>query len=70
MKRKLLTVIYIILVMVILSMNETYSFTHKIFKQTETQEEYSKGMEINSRGFLIHLVIFIILISFPVFVKL
>ena len=56
--------------MVILSMNETYSFTHKIFKQTETQEEYSKGMEINSRGFLIHLVIFIILISFPVFVKL
>ena len=70
MNRKFLTIVYIILVMVIFSLNETYSVTHKIFGKKLTQEEYSTGLKITSLGFLIHLVFFTILIILPVVVRL
>jgi hypothetical protein len=70
MSRKILTIVYIVLVMVVFSLNETYSVTHKIFGKHLTQEEYSTGLRINSLGFIIHLVFFTILIILPVVVKL
>ena len=63
--RKLLTIIYLILVMVLVSLKETYSVSHKIFANEITLEEYTDNI-----GFLIHLAVFSLLVALPVFVKL
>jgi hypothetical protein len=68
--KKVLTIFYIILVMVLISLNETYSITRKIFYPELSEESYSTGMDIKSPGFLIHLILFSLLVSLPVFVKL
>ena len=63
--RKLLTIIYLILVMVLVSLKETYSVTHKIFANEQSIEDYTENI-----GFIIHLVVFSLLVALPVFVKL
>ncbi len=63
--RKLLTIIYLILVMVLVSLKETYSISHKIFANELTLEDYTENI-----GFIIHLVVFSLLVALPVFVKL
>ena len=65
MRSKYLTIIYIILVMVLVSLKETYSITHKIFGSKLSEQEYSDTL-----GFLIHILIFSALISVPLIVKL
>jgi hypothetical protein len=70
MTRKILTIIYFILAMILVSLSETYSITHKFFRNlvgNPTQEEYSTGMKI-SYGFLIHIILFSILVTIPLFI--
>ena len=62
---KLLTLIYIILVMILVSLNETYSVTHKIFYPEIPEKSYRED-----EGFLIHILFFSLLVSLPVFVRL
>jgi hypothetical protein len=63
--RKLLTIIYLILVMVLVSLKETYYVTHKIFANEQSIDDY-----IDNLGFVIHIIMFSLLVALPVFVKL
>jgi phosphate starvation-inducible membrane PsiE len=62
--KKILTVFYLILVMVLVSLKETYSITNKIFYPGLSENEYTSGP-----GFLIHIVFFSLLVLIPVYAK-
>jgi hypothetical protein len=62
--KKILTVIYLILVMILVSLKESYDMTNKIFYPELSENEYTTG-----KGFLIHIAIFSLLVLIPVYVR-
>ena len=67
---KLSNVIYLLFViglMVFVSLSWTYKQTKKIFADSDTQTSYGVGMDYSSKGFIIHVIIFSILIFMPLF---
>ena len=63
-----LTVVYTVLLMVLLSLDGTYTLTHTLFGNligNPSQDKYGMGMRLTSPGFIIHLIIFTILIVAP-----
>jgi len=64
----ILTTVYTLLIMILLSLDGTYTLTHTLlggFIGNPGQEKYGTGMRLNSPGFIIHLVIFAILLVTP-----
>ena len=64
----LLSTIYTVLLMLLLSLDGTYTITHTLFGSfigNPSQETYGTGMRLKSPGFIIHLIIFAILLISP-----
>ena len=64
----ILTTIYTLLVMVLLSSDGTYTLTYTIlgrFIGNPSQEKYGTGIKITSPGFIIHLIFFALLLVIP-----
>ena len=60
--------LYTVLVMVLVSLDGTYSITYNLFGKlvgSKDQTEYGTGMNIKNRGFLLHILVFAILIVIP-----
>jgi len=67
-KDMLLGVLYAVLAMVLVSLNNTYSITYNLFGKllgSSSQDSYGKGNTFKNPGFLLHIVVFAILIAIP-----
>jgi hypothetical protein len=54
--------------MVLVSIDGTYNITHALFGNligVPDQKEYSTGLSLKNKGFLIHVVVFALLIALP-----
>jgi hypothetical protein len=56
--------IYTVLVMILVSLDGTYSITHSLCSKT-SQEKYGTGMTFKNKGFILHILIFTLLILTP-----
>jgi hypothetical protein len=64
----MLSTLYIVLAMVLVSLDGTYNLTYnvlKIFGFKTKQEKYGIGMKLNQTGFLLHIVVFAVLVAVP-----
>ena len=64
----ILTTVYTLFLMILLSLDGTYNLTHTIlgrFVGSPSQETYGTGMKLSSPGFIIHLILFAILLVMP-----
>jgi hypothetical protein len=64
----ILTTVYVLILMVLLSLDGTYTLTHTIlgrFIGSPSQEKYGTGMKLNSPGFIIHLILFAVFLIIP-----
>jgi hypothetical protein len=59
-----LSTIYTVLVMILVSLDGTYNITHSLFSKT-SQEKYGTGMSFKNNGFILHIIIFTLLILAP-----
>ena len=58
--------LYIVLAMMLVSLDGTYNITHKLFGNILGQPDqinYGVGMKCTNRGFLLHMLVFAALIS-------
>jgi len=65
-----LTTLYLTLVFVLVSLNNTYKITYVIFGKAlgdKTQESYGVGTNFNQKGFLLHVLVFALLVALPMF---
>ena len=63
-----LSVLYVVIIMIIVSLDGTYTITHTLFGRfigKPSQEKYGTGMRLTSPGFIIHLIIFTALLLMP-----
>jgi len=67
-KMIMLSTLYIVLAMVLVSLDGTYNITYKILKMFGikiNQDDYGTGMRLNQKGFLLHIVVFAALVALP-----
>jgi hypothetical protein len=57
-----LSTLYTVLVMILVSLDGTYNVTHFILGGGD---DYGVGMSLRSRGFYVHIILFAILIALP-----
>ena len=70
MTNLLLCTLYTVFVMIIVSLSMTYNITYKLFGKmlgSMSQMSYGEGMKFNQPGFLLHIVVFALLISIPMY---
>jgi hypothetical protein len=70
MTKLLLCTLYAVVVMVIVSLSLTYNITYKLFGKmlgSMGQMSYGTGMSFNQPGFLLHIVVFALLIYVPMY---
>ena len=62
--------LYTVLVMVLVSLDVTYSITHSLFGHflVPLKMDYGVGMSIKNVGFLLHVVVFALLIVLPMLI--
>jgi len=60
---KLLLILYLVLCMVLVGLDNTYSLTEKIFGQED--EDYGVGNNLSNKGFILHIIVFAALIAVP-----
>ena len=61
-----LSTIYTLLVFLLVSLDGTYNITHFIFGNfIPANKDYGKGMSIKNTGFLIHAILFAVLVALP-----
>jgi hypothetical protein len=63
-----LSVVYTVLVLIVVSLDGTYNITHTLFGGfigNPSQTEYGTGVKLISPGFIIHTLIFTLLILMP-----
>ena len=62
-----LSTFYTVLAMILVSLDGTYNITHAFFGNilNSEQKDYGVGMSLNNTGFLIHIVLFGVLIALP-----
>ena len=56
--------------MIIVSLSMTYDVTYKLFGSilgSTNQTSYGHGMNFNQRGFLLHIIVFALLIFVPMY---
>ena len=71
MHTPILCTLYTVIVMIIVSLSLTYNITYKFFGDfvdKTTQESYGTGMDFKQPGFLIHIIVFAILIFIPSYI--
>jgi hypothetical protein len=66
----LLSTLYTVLAMILVSLDGTYNITYNVLKSLglnsmRDQEEYGTGMKLNQKGFLLHIVVFALLVAVP-----
>ena len=64
----ILSVVYTVGVMILLSLDGTYNLTHTLFGNfigNPNQTDYGTGMKLSSPGFIIHLILFVGFIVAP-----
>ena len=67
----LLSTLYSVLAMFLVSLDATYNITYTLFGNlvgATDQASYGTGMSIKQKGFLLHLVVFALLIAIPMLV--
>ena len=65
-----ITTLYAVLAFVLVSLDTTYSLTQSIFGNlvgASSTNPYGRGQSLNNRGFLLHIVVFALLIAVPMF---
>ena len=70
MNKQLICSLYTVIVMIIVSLSMTYSITYKLFGKlfgSITQTSYGDGMKFNQPGFLLHIIVFALLIYVPMY---
>jgi len=63
-----LSTIYVVFIMLLVSLDGTYNITYTLFGSfigKPSQEKYGIGMRLGNPGFIIHLIIFTILLVMP-----
>jgi hypothetical protein len=70
-KNIMLITVYIVLAMILVSIEGTYKITYKLFgKMTkDTQTHYGTGMTFKEPGFWIHIFVFALLVMIPMLFK-
>ena len=66
-----LSTIYVVFIMLLVSLDGTYNITYTLFGSfvgKPSQEQYGTGMRLGNQGFIIHLIIFTILLVMPMLV--
>jgi len=63
LKIKFLCVLYLVLAFVLVSMSSTYTLTGKVFGKA--LGPWPVGMDIKSKGFWVHVVVFALLVAVP-----
>lgn len=69
-KTLILSIIYAVLAMVLVSLDATYNITYTLFGKlvgAGSQQAYGVGMKLKQPGFLLHVVVFAVLIAVPMF---
>ena len=69
-KMLLLSVLYVALAMILVSLNGTYKITYSIFGSllgAKDLSSYGTGMSFKQPGFLLHIVVFAALVAVPMF---
>ena len=61
----ILSTIYTVLAMVLVSLDVTYNITSSLIGG---DEDYGKGMSLKNKGFFLHIFIFCLLIAIPMLV--
>ena len=72
MNSQIMCILYAVVVMVIVSLDSVYGLTYKLFGGlvgSGTQDDYATGMQLNEPGFIIHVIVFALLLSLPLFMK-
>jgi hypothetical protein len=70
-KNMLLCILYTVLAFVFVSLDGTYQLTYKLFgKMTgKSQADYGTGNKLPQPGFIIHILVFALLIALPMFLN-
>lgn len=66
----ILSLVYTVVVFVVVSLNLTYNLTNKVFGKVvgqPNQASYGLGLSLNNRGFLLHILVFALLVGIPMF---
>ena len=67
-KKSLLFIAYIVAVMVVVTQRRTFDTTFKVvnlFDKKAVRSTYGNGMMLNQLGYLLHIVVFAILVMLP-----
>ena len=62
------SIIYIILAFILVSLDGTYNITYRLLKMlglNVDQEKYGYGMSLSQSGFLLHIIVFGLLLCIP-----
>ena len=63
----IMTTLYLTLVFILVSLDSVYNITHNIFgtMTSSDQTSYGVGMNFNEPGFIIHIIVFALLVVLP-----
>ena len=67
-----LSTLYVVLAMILVSLGATYQLTYKLFgglTGSKTQSDYALGMKPTKPGFIIHVIVFALLVAVPMFLS-
>ena len=62
-----LSTLYVVLAFVLVSLKGTYSLTKKVFGNMFPKTTWPNGDDLTNPGFLLHVVVFAILVALPMF---
>ena len=71
-KDMVLGIVYAVLAMVLVSLNNTYNITYNLFGKlvgATSQASYGTGNTFKQPGFLLHILVFAILVAVPMFLN-
>ena len=66
----ILSILYIVLAMILVSLSGTYNFTYKLLHTmfgVPDQATWGTGSSLTSVGFMVHVIVFALLIAVPMF---
>jgi hypothetical protein len=67
-KSVVVVTVYLTLVMILVSLDSVYGITNNIFGKligAPDQVSYGIGMNFNQRGFILHIIVFALLVALP-----
>ncbi len=71
-KAILYNTLYVVLAMIVVSLSDTYGITKNILSKlgySYTDEEYGTGSKLKQKGFLLHIIVFAVLVAVPMMLK-